>query len=317
MQTKAQLQPRHAYLQGRVNIGDTPLVQIRSLSTDNVQIWAKLEWEQAGGSVKARAANQIIRTAQKRGELTNDVALLDASSGNTAIAYATLLKRLHLHAIICLPANASAKRIETLRALGAELVLTSPSEGTEGAQVEAKKIFAAQPDKYFYADQYSNPANWQAHYHGTATEIITQTKGKVTHFVAGLGTTGTFTGTSKRLKEYNPAIEVIALQPNSPMHGLEGWKHLATASVPRIYDASLADSVIEIDSEEAYEMIRYIREHEGYLISPSSAANLIGAKQVSKNLKSGLIVTVLADTLERYDEVSQLVFGEIFHESNF
>jgi cysteine synthase B len=312
MQVKAQVQKRNAYLQGRVNIGETPLVHFRSLAVGNAQIWAKVEWEQAGGSVKARAANQIIRTAQMRGDLTKDVALLDASSGNTAIAYATLLKRQRMQAVICLPANASEKRIEALRSLGVELILTSPSEGTEGAQVVAKKIFAAEPDKYFYADQYSNPANWQAHYYGTGNEIIAQTKGKVTHFVAGLGTTGTFTGTVKRLKEQYPAVQAISLQPNSPMHGLEGWKHLLTASVPRIYDASLADGQIEIDSEEAYEMIRYIREHEGYLISPSAAANLIGAHHVAKNVKSGLIVTVLADTLERYDEVSKLVFGEIF-----
>jgi cysteine synthase B len=214
--------------------------------------------------------------------------------------------------VICLPSNASGQRIETLRALGAELILTSPSEGTEGAQIEARKIFSAQPGKFFYADQYSNPANWKAHYHGTAQEIIEQTKGHLTQFVAGLGTTGTFTGTAKRLKEYNSAIQVIALQPDSPLHGLEGWKHLATASVPRIYDASLADAQQEIDSEEAYEMIRYIRKHEGYLISPSAAANLVGAYQVAKEIPSGVIVTVLPDSLERYSEVSQILFGEIF-----
>lgn len=312
MQAKAQLQTSQGRLQGHLNIGDTPLVPIPSLTVGDAQVWAKLEWKQAGGSVKARAANQIIRTAQKHGRLTKGIALLDASSGNTAIAYATILKSLQLQAVICLPANASSKRIETLRSLGAELMLTSASEGTEGAQAEAKKIFAARPTDYFYADQYSNPANWQAHYHGTAVEILNQTNGKVTHFVAGLGTTGTFTGTSRRLKEFNPDITVIALQPNSPMHGLEGWKHLATASVPKIYDESIADETLTIDSEEAYEMIRHIRAHEGFLISPSAAANLIGAHCVATQARAGLVVTTLADSLERYDEVSQFVFGEIF-----
>ena len=312
MQAKAQHQTSQAKLQGHLNIGNTPLVLIPSLSVGEAQVWAKLEWKQAGGSVKARAANQIIRTAQKQGKLTKGVALLDASSGNTAIAYATILKGLHLQAVICLPANASSKRIESLRRLGTELIMTSPAEGTEGAQVEAKKIFAARPTEYFYADQYSNPANWQAHYYGTAVEIINQTHGKVTHFVAGLGTTGTFTGTSRRLKEFNPDIRCVALQPNSPMHGLEGWKHLGTASVPKIYDDSIADGTLTIDSEEAYEMIRYIRAHEGYLISPSAAANLIGAHRVATQAKAGVVVTTLSDSLERYDEVSQFVFGEIF-----
>ncbi|HLF65837.1 MAG TPA: cysteine synthase family protein [Saprospiraceae bacterium] len=312
MQAKPQIYKRYANLQAHVNIGDTPLVPVPSLSRDKVQILAKLEWEQAGGSVKARAANQIIRIALQQGHLKKGIALLDASSGNTAIAYATLLKRLHLQTVICLPSNASARRLETLHALGAEVILTSSAEGTEGAQVEAKKILAANPDEYFYADQYSNPSNWQAHYLSTGPEIIAQTKGKVTHFVAGLGTTGTFSGTAKRLKEYHPAIQMITLQPNCAMHGLEGWKHLATANVPRVYDPSLADAQIEVDSEEAYEMIRYIRKHEGYLISPSAAANLIGAYQVAQRVTEGLIVTVLPDALERYDEVSQLIFGEIF-----
>jgi len=303
---------RRTNLRAQVNIGNTPLVPIRSLSSERVEILAKLEWAQAGGSVKARAASRIIKTARRQGLLNAGVALLDASSGNTAIAYATLAQRLHLHTVICLPANASLKRIKTLQALGAELILTSPAEGTEGAQGVAKEIYAKSPENYFYADQYSNPANWQAHYTGTALEIISETNGSLTHFVAGLGTTGTFTGTARRLKEANRDIKVIALQPNSPMHGLEGWKHLATASVPRIYDPSLSDSVVEIDSEEAYDMIRYIRNHEGYLISPSAAANLVGARQVAKNITEGRIVTVLPDSLERYDEVSEFIFGEVY-----
>lgn len=307
----AQKQAKALRVETRLNIGNTPLVLFKSLSTGKVQIWAKLEWKQAGGSVKARAANQIIRAALAEGRISKDLALLDASSGNTAIAYATILRRLQLRTVICLPSNASGKRIDALRSLGAELILTSPGEGTEGAQIEARKIFAQNPDKFFYADQYSNPANWQAHYHGTGPEILAQTKGKVTHFVAGLGTTGTFTGTARRLKEYNPDISVTALQPNSPLHALEGWKHLPTASIPKIYDPHLADLELTIDSEDAYDMIRHIRQHEGYLISPSAAANLVGAQKIAENLESGLIVTVLPDSLERYEEVSQFIFGEI------
>lgn len=312
MQTNILTGQRYPTLEAHVNIGHTPLVTIQSLSSGRVQILAKLEWAQAGGSVKARAAGQIIRTARRQGLLTHDTALLDASSGNTAIAYATLAKRLNLRTVICLPANASAKRIEALRALGAELILTSPAEGTDGAQEVAREVYTSAPGKYFYADQYTNPANWQAHYRGTAVEIYTQTQGRISHFVAGLGTTGTFTGTSKRLKEYNPGIQTIALQPNSPMHGLEGWKHLATACVPGIYDASFVDAQLEIDSEEAYEMIKYIRAHEGLLISPSAGANLVGAQKVAQEITEGLIVTVLPDSLERYDEVSQIIFGEVY-----
>jgi cysteine synthase B len=277
-----------------------------------VQIWAKAEWHQAGGSVKARAANQIIRTAMQEGKLRKGIALLDASSGNTAIAYATLLRRYQLSTVICLPSNASAKRIEILKNIGAELILTDPAEGTEGAQIIAKGLYAQHPDKYFYADQYSNPANTLAHYHGTGPEILAPTHGSVTHFVAGLGTTGTFTGTVRRLKEFNKSVQAIALQPDGPMHGLEGWKHLGTAKTPSIFDPSLEDGRVEISSEEAYEMIEFIQKTEGYLLSPSSAANLVGAQKVARMLHHGFVVTVLPDALDRYDEVSQHIFGKVF-----
>lgn len=312
MQGSAQILKLQSPLRGYLNIGGTPLADFASLSSEGVRVCAKLEWHQAGSSVKARAANQIIRAAQDSGKLREGITLLDASSGNTAIAYATLLQRLHLKATICLPSNASEKRISTLRSLGADLVLTSPFEGTEGAQAVARELFMEHPERFFYADQYSNPANWQAHHFGTGREILEQTGGKVTHFVAGLGTTGTFTGTTRRLKEYHPGIQAIALQPDSPMHGLEGWKHLATASMPKIYDDTLADACLEISSEEAYEMIRYIARHEGYLLSPSAAANLVGAVNVARQLDHGVVVTVLPDSLERYDEVSEHVFGKIF-----
>lgn len=297
-------------LKGHLHIGGTPLVRIPGLTSGAAEIWAKLEWAQAGGSVKARAAHQIIRKAIQDGSLRQGVALLDASSGNTAIAYATLLQHHGLRTVICLPANASSGRIETLRALGAELVLTSPFEGTEGAQTVARQLYSERPEKYFYADQYSNPANWQAHFHGTAEEIIAQSNGRVTHFVAGLGTTGTFTGTARKLKMYRRSIRTIALQPDGPMHGLEGWKHLPTASVPAIFDASLPDEVHHIDSGEAYEMIRFIHRQEGLLISPSAAANLVGARAVAAKLDEGMVVTVLPDTLERYEEVAQQIFGQ-------
>jgi cysteine synthase B len=317
MRSNAQIRLKHPTLRMHLNVGNTPLVEIPSLGSSGVRIFAKQEWAQAGGSVKARAANRIIRSARRRGLLKPDIALLDASSGNTAIAYATMARGMQLPVVICLPENASAKRISTLRDLGAELIFTSPFEGTEGAQTEARRLHASAPARYYYADQYSNSANWKAHYHGTAPEILKQTDGEITHFVAGLGTTGTFTGTVRRLKERKPGVRAIALQPDSPMHGLEGWKHLATASVPRIYDDTLVDEMLEIDSEEAWEMIRFIADREGMLISPSAAANLVGAQRVARQIPSGVVVTVLPDSLERYDEVAEMIFGKPYDEITF
>jgi len=289
-------------------VGNTALLLIKSLSTDGVQIWAKAEWQQPGGSIKARAAHAIISNAIHLGYLHEFNALLDASSGNTAIAYATLLKPLGWKPTICLPANASGERKNILRQLGAELILTSPLEGTDGAQKVAKDLSLADPGKYFYADQYSNPANWQAHYSTTAEEIWVQTQGSVTHFVAGLGTTGTFTGTGKRLKELGD-VKLIALQPDQPLHPLEGWKHLETAKVPGIYDAGLADEVKFIPTAETFAFIDYVARHEGLYLSPSSAANLQGAVQVAREIKKGVIVTPLPDTLERYHEVKKEIFN--------
>ena len=289
-------------------VGNTALLLLKSLSTDCVQIWAKAEWQQPGGSIKARAAHAIITKAVHQGQLHEFNSLLDASSGNTAIAYATLLLPLGWKPTICLPANASAERKNMLRNLGAELILTSPLEGTDGAQRVAKELNEADPGLYFYADQYSNPANWQAHYYHTAEEIWTQTQGSITHFVAGLGTTGTFTGTGKRLRELGE-VKLIALQPDQPMHALEGWKHLDTAKVPAIYDDQLADEVRTVPSDETYAFIRYIAKHEGLQLSPSAAANLQGAVQVARELKKGVIVTTLADKLDRYHEVKTEIFN--------
>ncbi len=289
-------------------VGNTPLLYLGSLSSEKVKIYAKAEWQQPGGSVKARAAHAIITRAIATGQLDRNKSLLDASSGNTAIAYATLLKPLGWHPTICLPANASAERKNILRSLGAHLILTSPLEGTDGAQTRAAELFAENPSKYFYADQYTNDANWQAHYNTTANEIWKQTKGSITHFVAGLGTTGTFTGTGRRLKELGN-VKLVSLQPNSPMHALEGWKHLETARVPTIYDATLADQTLTIDSEDAFRMIRYIADHEGILISPSGAANLEGAMEIAAQITEGIIVTTLADSLDRYLEIKKEIFS--------
>ena len=306
MTTTTQIAPK--IVANLPQVGNTPLLLIKSLSTDRVRIWAKAEWQQPGGSVKARAAHAIITNAIRSGKLHKQNTLLDASSGNTAIAYATLLRHIGWKPTICLPSNASAERKNILRALGAELILTSPLEGTDGAQEVARTLHAAHPEQYYYADQYSNDANWQAHYLTTAEEIWTQTKGQITHFVAGLGTTGTFVGTGRRLKELGH-IELVSLQPDHPFHPLEGWKHLATAHRPGIYDDTVADKSLIIDSSAVFDMIRFISAHEGLYISPSGAANLLGAQDVASGLRDGDIVTTLADTLDRYTEIKKEIFG--------
>jgi cysteine synthase B len=283
-------------------IGNTPLIPISSLSTASVEIWAKAEWCQMGQSVKARAAFNIIKEALHIDRLDGKT-LLDASSGNTAIAYASIGAKLGIPVAICLPKNASQKRKDILRALGAELHLTSELEGTDGAQQVARALFEEEPEKYFYADQYNNDANWQAHYHGTAVEILEQTKGRITHFVTGLGTTGSFVGNAARLKEHDPGIMTIALGPDSPMHFLEGWKHLETAIVPGIFTDENIDRYLEIDSSEVLEMVKYIANHEGLLLSPSAAANLLGAKKVAESLEEGMVITLLPDDISKYDEV--------------
>ena len=289
-------------------VGNTPLLLIKSLSTDKVRIWAKAEWQQPGGSVKARAAHAIISKAIRSGKLHKHNTLLDASSGNTAIAYATLLRHIGWKPTICLPSNASAERKNILRALGAELILTSPLEGTDGAQEVARALYIAHPNQYYYADQYSNEANWQSHYLTTAEEIWTQTKGNITHFVAGLGTTGTFVGTGRRLKELGQ-VTLVSLQPDHPFHPLEGWKNMATAHRPKIYDDTIADKSLIIDSSAVFDMIISIATREGLYISPSGAANLLGAHEVAAGIKEGDIVTTLADTLDRYTEIKKEIFG--------
>jgi cysteine synthase B len=302
-----QIQSKSYQTPGLPRVGKTPLLHLKSLSTDKINIYAKAEWLQPGGSIKARAAHAIITRAIRRGQLNRYKSLLDASSGNTAIAYATLLKPLGWKPTICLPSNASLERISLLKSLGAELILTSPLEGTDGAQLVAAELYRKHPEKYFYADQYSNDENWKAHY-ATADEIWYQTNGMITHFVAGLGTTGTFTGTGRRLKELGE-VHLISLQPDSPLHPLEGWKHLATAKVPSIYDDSLTDQAISVDAEAALSLIKFVARREDLWISPSAAANLWGALQIGKTISEGTIVTTLADNLDRYAEIRQEIFG--------
>ncbi len=291
-------------------IGNTPLYEIRNVfKKEGVKIFAKLEWQQLGGSVKSRPAFNIIRQALLSGDLDGARSLLDATSGNTGIAYAAIGAALGIPITLCLPENASEERKRILRAFGVEIIFTSRFEGTDGAQLEAKKRFREDPERYFYADQYANEHNWKAHFQSTATEIWHQTGGSVTHFVAGLGTTGTFMGTARGLKRLNPNIELVALQPDNPMHGLEGWKHLETAIVPKIYDDTLPHRFIEMDTLEAYLMVRKIARQEGLLVSPSAAANLLGAIRVAEQIEEGVVVTTFADNAEKYLEVMQHIFS--------
>jgi S-sulfo-L-cysteine synthase (O-acetyl-L-serine-dependent) len=294
-------------------IGNTPLHRItRLFSKKDVHISAKKEWMQLSGSVKARAAYNIIRKAIETGGLTRQQSLLDATSGNTGIAYATIGKNLGIRVTLCVPENASKERKEILRSLGVDLILTSRFEGTDGAQEVAKELSRKQPSKFYYADQYKNENNWKAHYYTTAVEIAQEVP-DITHFVAGLGTTGTFMGTGKRFRELNPAIKLISLQPDSALHGLEGWKHLETAVVPTIYDPSLADENLDISTEEAYDMVKAIRKYEGLLVSPSSAANLAGAIKIAQSLDTGHVVTVLPDDAEKYSEVINKILADDHH----
>jgi len=284
-------------------VGNTPIVRIKHLvSKKNVQLWAKQEWTQLSGSVKCRPAYRIFLDALEKGELAEHKTLLDATSGNTGIAYAAIGAALGIKVALCLPENASKERKQILASLGAEIIYTSKYEGTDGAQEVAKGLAQRNPGKYFYADQYKNDNNWKAHYYTTAVEIFTDIP-HLTHFVTGLGTTGTFVGTGRRLKEFNPEIELISFQPDSALHGLEGWKHLETAIVPGIYDPLVADKNIEVSSEEAYEVIRAAAKYEGLLLSPSSAANIAGALKIINDIDEGVVVTMLPDNADKYGEL--------------
>ena len=283
-------------------IGRTPLVRLHRFEreTPGVELWAKAEWQNPGGSIKDRAAARMILEGEASGALTPGRTILDATSGNTGIAYAMVGAARGYRVKLCLPSNASPERRMILRAFGAELVLTDPLDGTDGAIREARRLHASEPDKYFYPDQYNNDANWKAHYDTTGPEIIEQTSGRLTHFVAGLGTSGTFVGTGRRLRKFNPAIRLISFQPSGPFHGLEGLKHMASAIVPGIYDASLADEDLRVESERAYEMVKRLAREEGLLAGISSGAALAVTLDVAKRLDRGVVVTVFPDGAEKY-----------------
>jgi len=283
-------------------IGRTPLVRLHQFEreTPGVELYAKAEWQNPGGSVKDRAAARMILEGETAGKLDRGKVILDATSGNTGIAYAMVGAARGYNVRLCVPENASPERKLILRALGAELVLTSPLEGSDGAIREARRIYAAEPDKYFYPDQYSNDANWRAHFDTTAPEIIEQTSGRITHFVAGLGTSGTFVGVGRRLRKFNPAIKLISFQPDSPFHGLEGLKHMASAIVPAIYDPTLADEDLRVDTEDAYRMVRRLAREEGMLAGISSGAAMCATLQVAKKIDRGVVVTVFPDGAEKY-----------------
>jgi cysteine synthase B len=269
----------------------------------SVQLLGKAEWYNPGGSVKDRAAANIVAEARRSGKLAPGKILLDSTSGNTGIAYAMLGAALGFPVTLCVPENVSPERKRILQAYGANIIYTDPAEGSDGAIKIARQFAERHPDLYFYADQYSNDANWRAHYETTANEIWQQTEGRITHFVAMLGTTGTFVGTTRRLKELNPQIQCISLQPDSPFHGIEGAKHLPSAIVPRIYDASLADQNLEIVTEDAHAMARRLAREQGLLLGVSAAAALVGSLQVAELLKknqSATIVTILCDSGEKY-----------------
>ena len=290
--------------------GATPLRRMSFLEpSPGIEIHAKLEWQQLGGSVKARPAFRILKEAIANGRWKPGMHMLDATSGNTGIAYATFCQAAGIPLTLCMPENASKERKAVLAQLGAQIILTSPFDGTDGAQAEARKLAARQPWKYAYLDQYSNPENWRAHYETTAEEIIQQTDGRITHFVAGLGTTGTFTGTGRRLAEHQPSrrrskrVTRIALQPETALHGLEGWKHLETAHVPDIYDPQVADAMEAVSTEASYGMIRRVFLETGMRISPSAAANLAGTLATAEKRGPGVYVTICADDATKYSEV--------------
>src|SRR5437899_1477535 len=286
-------------------IGNTPLIRLERVGAEfpEVEFYGKAEWHNPGGSVKDRPALNMIREGERSGALRPGKTILDATSGNTGIAYGMIGAVKGYSVKLCLPENASEERKRILRAYGVELMITPADEGSDGAIRRAQEIYASDPGKYFYPDQYSNPANWRAHYLTTANEIWEQTGGRITHFVAGLGTSGTFVGVTRRLKELNPAIRCVSLQPDASFHGLEGWKHMPTAIRPAIYDDTLADENLEVSTEEAYRLVKRLAREEGLLVSPSAAAALLGCFKVAAGIPKNdhaVMVTVFADSASKY-----------------
>ena len=282
-------------------VGRTPLVRLRRFEpVRGVEIYAKLESRNPGGSVKDRAALAMILDGERTGALRRGRTLIDATSGNTGISYAMLGASRGIPVRLCVPANVTPERKGLLTIYGAELILTDPMEGSDGAIREARRIYAANPARYFYPNQYDNPANWRAHYDTTGVEILEQTEGEITHFVAGLGTSGTFTGTARRLRAAQPHVHLVSVQPDSPLHGLEGLKHMASAIVPGIYDPTLADENVSVTTEDAHAMVRRLARDEGLLAGPSSGAALHAAIELARTIDRGVIVTIFPDGGDRY-----------------
>jgi cysteine synthase B len=284
-------------------IGNTPLIPLLRIGKEFplVRILAKAEWYNPGGSVKDRPAYRMIRAAELSGALAPGKIILDATSGNTGIAYAMIAARRGYRCKLLMPANASPERKKLLKAYGAEVVLTDPAEGSDGAFYAAQQLHQQKPDLYFYPDQYGNPENPRAHYETTAPEIIQQTEGKLTHFLAGLGTSGTIMGTGKRLREFNPNIKLIAIQPEGPFHGLEGLKHMETAShIPELYDAKVPDQIVGISTEAAQQMARRMTREEGLYVGVSAGADICAALKVAATIKEGVIVAICPDAGARY-----------------
>lgn len=283
-------------------IGHTPLLRVRLFEEQfpRIELYAKAEWFNPGGSVKDRAALSMIEDGERTGALTRDKTIIDSTSGNTGIAYAMVAAAKGYRVKLVMPSNVSAERKALISAYGAEVVYSDAGEGSDGAIRLVREVVAAAPDRYFYPDQYSNPANARAHYDGTAVEILEQTAGRVTHFLAGLGTTGTFVGTSRRLKEHDPSIRTIAVEPEDSFHGLEGLKHIPTAIVPKIWDPSLADEIWGCPTEPAYDLARTVARTEGLLVGHSSGAVLWAARRLAATIEEGVIVTVFPDSGDRY-----------------
>jgi len=283
-------------------IGNTPLLRLRTFEAGfaGVELYGKAEWFNPGGSVKDRPAANMVREGLRAGALRPGKTLLDATSGNTGIAYAMIGAARGFPVKLCVPGNVTVERKRLLHAYGAEMIFTDPMDGSDGAIREARKQVAANPDLYFYPDQYNNEANWRAHYNTTGPEILAQTDGRITHFVAGLGTSGTFMGTGRRLREANPAIKLISFQPDSPLHGLEGLKHMETAIVPGIYDPSLADQDMRVSTEDAYTMVRRLAREEGLLVGISGGAALAGALRIAATARNAVIVTIFPDSADKY-----------------
>jgi cysteine synthase B len=288
------------------SVGNTPLFKLERLGAGfpGIEIYVKAEFMNPGGSVKDRPALNMILDGERTGKLTKERILLDSTSGNTGIAYAMICAAKGYRVKLCLPSNASEERKRILKALGVDVVLTDPGEGSDGAIRKCREIYEANPDIYFYPDQYSNPANWKAHFETTGPELIRQTEGRITHFVTAMGTSGTFVGTARRLKRDLPGVQCISAQPDSGFHGLEGLKHMPTAIVPAIYDSSIADDNLWLDTEEAHVMVRRLAREEGLLVGISSGGNVVAARTVAKKLveqgKTGVVVTVLCDGAAKY-----------------